>query len=161
MAAATIKHCTLLFLQRDRQILLALKKRGFGAGKLNGVGGKIEPGETTEQALVRECQEEIEVTPTRFWKVAEHDFVQQTDKAPWHTHIHAYLCDQWEGEPVETEEMTPRWVNTDDIPYDLMWEDDVHWIPSILLGKHVYGSFTFDHNDSMLTHAIRETSFEA
>jgi NADH pyrophosphatase NudC (nudix superfamily) len=65
---------TLLFLQKDDQILLAMKKRGFGSDRYNGVGGKLEPGETIEQALIRECQEEIEVTPLSYRKVAEHDF---------------------------------------------------------------------------------------
>lgn len=37
-------ECTLLFLKKNRQLLLAMKKRGFGAGKWNGVGGKLEPG---------------------------------------------------------------------------------------------------------------------
>jgi len=57
---------TLLFLIKDDQILLAMKKRGFGAGRFNGVGGKVEPGETIEQALIRESQEEINVTPIEF-----------------------------------------------------------------------------------------------
>ncbi len=47
---------TLLFLRKNNHILLAMKKRGFGADRWNGVGGKLEPGETIEQALVRECQ---------------------------------------------------------------------------------------------------------
>lgn len=58
---------TLLFLIKDDHVLLAMKKRGFGAGNWNGVGGKIEAGESIEQALVRECQEEIGVTPIS-WK---------------------------------------------------------------------------------------------
>ncbi|MCP5842996.1 NUDIX domain-containing protein, partial [Klebsiella pneumoniae] len=66
---------TLLFLRRDDELLLAMKKRGFGAGKWNGVGGKIEAGETIEDALVRECQEEINVTPLNWQAVAELDFV--------------------------------------------------------------------------------------
>ena len=55
-----MKHVTLLFLLTDDQILLAMKKRGFGMGRWNGVGGKIEPGETIEEATARECREEIE-----------------------------------------------------------------------------------------------------
>src|SRR6187431_3003101 len=57
------ERATLLFVIRDGQILLIRKKRGLGAGKVNGPGGRIEPGETPEQAAVREVQEEIGVTP--------------------------------------------------------------------------------------------------
>ncbi|MEW5720741.1 MAG: DNA mismatch repair protein MutT, partial [Chloroflexota bacterium] len=41
-----MQDATLVFLTRDNQILLGLKKRGFAQGKLNGFGGKIEAGET-------------------------------------------------------------------------------------------------------------------
>lgn len=158
--AQTTKHCTLLFLKRDDDILLAMKKRGFGAGRFNGVGGKIEPGESIEQALVRECQEEIGVTPTHFWKVAEHNFVQNEDQ-PWHMHVHVFFCDTWTGEPVESEEMAPVWTSNKNIPYQTMWQDDIHWLPHVLEGKHVYGEFSFDKDDNMLSHTIRETVFES
>lgn len=59
----TEKVTTLLFLVRDDEILLAMKKRGFGANRYNGVGGKLDPGETVEQTLVRESEEEISVKP--------------------------------------------------------------------------------------------------
>jgi 8-oxo-dGTP pyrophosphatase MutT (NUDIX family) len=75
---------TLLFLITEDKILLAMKKRGFGTGKWNGVGGKIESGESLEAALVRECQEEIGVTPTSWRPVAELDFVQDSTTDPWH-----------------------------------------------------------------------------
>jgi mutator protein MutT len=147
---------TLLFLRRDHQILLAMKKRGFGKGKWNGAGGKIESGETIEQALVRESQEEIGVTPRNWRQVAELDFVQdaQTDE-PWHMYVHAYITEQWDGEPIESEEMLPKWFNLEDIPYGNMWDDDEFWLPQVLGGDKVYGEFTFDINDKMLTHDVR------
>lgn len=153
----TEKTCTLLFLKKEKEVLLAMKKRGFGAGRFNGVGGKIEPNETIEQALIRECQEEIEVTPLRYTKVAEHDFLQNNGDNPWRMYVHVYLCDQWEGEPVETEEMAPQWFAIDSIPYDTMWQDDKYWLPQVLEGESIIGKFTFDEADNMLTHDIQIT----
>jgi 8-oxo-dGTP pyrophosphatase MutT (NUDIX family) len=149
---------TLLFLRSGDQLLLAMKKRGFGQGKWNGVGGKIEPNESLEQALVRECIEEIGVTPTSWQPVAELDFVQdaETDD-PWHMFVYAYLCDEWEGDPSESEEMMPKWFHIEDIPYRDMWDDDEFWLPYVLDGKKVVGEFTFDINDRLLTHDVRMT----
>lgn len=149
------KVCTLLFLRRDNEILLAMKKRGFGANRYNGVGGKVDPGETIEQALIRECQEEINVTPTSYRQVAEHDFIQNEGDDPWRMYVHVYMCDQWQGEPVETEEMAPEWFDISKIPYDKMWQDDEYWLPQVLAGDKVFGKFTFDENDAMLTHDIK------
>lgn len=151
----TEKVCTLLFLKRGDEILLARKKRGFGAGLMNGVGGKIEPNETIEQALMRECKEEIDVTPMNYWQVAEHDFTQTEGDNPWRMYVHAYLCDEWEGEPSETEEMAPQWFRIEDIPYAEMWQDDEFWLPQVLAGNKVFGTFTFDENNDLLTHSVQ------
>ncbi|MCA9339001.1 8-oxo-dGTP diphosphatase [Candidatus Saccharibacteria bacterium] len=151
------KVCTLLFLIKGDEILLAMKKRGFGSDRFNGVGGKLDLGETVEQALVRECEEEIEVTPIKYYKVAEHDFIgKNKDGSKWSMYVHAYICDEWRGDPTETEEMAPKWFNIKDIPYKNMWQDDKYWLPQVLEGKKVFCTFTFDENDNMLTHDVKE-----
>lgn len=146
---------TLLFLVRDGQVLLAMKKRGFGTGKWNGVGGKLDPGETIEQALVRECQEEIGATPSSWRKAAEFDFVQDIRTNPWHMYVHVYTSNNWHGEPTETEEMRPEWFAFKDIPYQDMWDDDIIWLPRVLAGDTLRGEFTFDENDQMVSHNVR------
>lgn len=148
---------TLLFLVKDGEILLAMKKRGFGAGLWNGVGGKLDAGETVEQALIRETQEEIGVTPTKYNKVAELDFYGGSADEAWNMYVHAYLCTEWHGNPEETEEMAPKWYNIADIPYDKMWQDDKYWLPIVLGGKTVRGKFTFDESDNLTSHEIIET----
>jgi len=146
------KTTTLLILRRDDEVLLAMKKRGFGKGRWNGTGGKVDPGETVEQAMVRECQEEIGVTPIKYHKAAEHDFVLNSSLPDeWHMHCHAYLCDEWEGEPVETEEMAPQWFRISEVPYDEMWQDDRFWMPQVFDGKLLRTHFTFDEHDNMLS----------
>jgi len=69
---------TLMFVVRDGQILLIEKKRGLGAGKVNGPGGKIDPGETALEAVVRECQEELHITPLAPRKLGERWFSMTT-----------------------------------------------------------------------------------
>mgnify|MGYP006139923919 CR=1 FL=1 len=150
---------TLLFFRKDNQILLAMKKRGFGAGKWNGVGGKIEPGETIEEALVRESVEEVNMKPLSWTKVAELDFVQDAETDPWHMYVHAFISEEWEGDPEESDEMKPQWYDLSAIPYEVMWEDDQYWLPKVLAGETVSGNFTFDESDAMTFHSIQQTDF--
>lgn len=140
--------CTLLFLVRPGEILLAMKKRGFGKGLWNGVGGKIEPGESIEQAMMRECEEEIGVRPAVFTKVAIHEFVYQSSDKP--VIVHAYLCTEWAGEPHETEEMAPQWFKQSLIPYSAMWEDDQYWLPRVLDGQLLQTRFVFTDDEVLL-----------
>lgn len=138
-----MKHVTLLFLRRDDQILLAMKKRGFGADKWNGVGGKVEAGESYEQGASRECQEEIGVTPLELQNVGELHFFDLPDIEHY---CHVYVCESWKGEPVETEEMRPQWFNVGDIPYSEMWPDDEFWLPLMLAGKLFQGTIVVGDN---------------
>ena len=147
---------TLLFLQRDGEILLAMKKRGFGANRWNGVGGKLEIGESVEDALVRECQEEIGVTPVSYHQVAELDFYGGSTEEAWNMYVYAYLCDEWQGEPVETEEMAPKWFTIADIPYVDMWQDDEHWLPKVLSGALIKATFNFDEQDNLISQQVAE-----
>lgn len=55
---------TLVFLLNSSEVLLGLKRRGFGAGMYNGLGGKVGAGETVRECALRECLEEANITPT-------------------------------------------------------------------------------------------------
>lgn len=153
-----MRDMTLLFLVREDQILLAMKKRGFGEGRWNGVGGKSEPGETLEQAVVRETQEEISVTPTEFSKVAELTFDQYFKGEHVFMNGHVFIATKWRGKPTESEEMAPKWFSIGSIPYDTMWPDDPYWLPLILKGKKIKASFVMDQKDAILEYDIEEVS---
>ena len=143
--------CTLVFLRKDQQILIAMKKRGFGEGLLNGVGGKVDKGESIEDAMIRECQEEISVTPTSYQKVAVQFFTNDQLSEPWQQEVHTFFCDKWEGEPTESEEMAPKWYNQTEIPYANMWQDDQMWLPLVLQGKLLKASVSFDKGNTIIS----------
>lgn len=151
-----MRELTILFLVRDDQILLAMKKRGFGAGRYNGVGGKVEPNESIEQAARRECQEEIDVTPGEIDKVAEITFDEQHQGVREELRAHVFICRDWSGKPSESEEMAPTWFAQSEIPYEQMWADDPYWLPEVLAGKRLRCHFTLDANDQMTAHEVSE-----
>lgn len=149
-----LRKSTLLFLLREDSILLAMKKRGFGKGKLNGVGGKVDGDETPEEAAVRECEEEVEVSPLVFKKVAILDFFFPKDKPDWNQQVHVFFCTEWSGEPMETEEMRPIWHKLDMIPYDKMWPDDIFWLPKALDRNFINATFEFDSNEDIKNYKL-------
>lgn len=140
-----MKIVTLLFLRRNNDLLLAMKKRGFGANKWNGVGGKVESGESITEGVIRECQEEIGVTPYNPQLVGTIQFFEPTDKDFYHN-CHVFVADQWEGEPTESEEMRPQWFDTSAIPYANMWADDELWLPLLIAGKHFEATIWVDES---------------
>jgi mutator protein MutT len=147
---------TLVFAIQQNEILLAMKKRGHGEGNWNGAGGKVDADETIEQAMVRECQEEIGITPTEYHQVAEHTFHQPYKGEPCINTVHIYVCTAWSGEPTESDEMAPRWFPIDSIPYSHMWPDDIYWLHDVLDGKKLRGDFRYDDHDNVLSHTITE-----
>lgn len=148
-----MKLVTLLFLLKQDEILLAMKKRGYGIGKWNGVGGKADPGENEYQAAIRECQEEIEVTPISPKLVGKIKFYEKNDPNFGH-HAHIFITKEWDGQPAETEEMRPQWFKFKDIPYGQMWPDDYLWLPLVLEGKLFEAEVTVD-GDTLASHDIR------
>ncbi len=134
---------TIVFIIKDGRILLIEKKRGLGAGKINGPGGKIDAGETALEAAVRETQEELMVTPHAPRKLGELRF-SMSDCPDILCHV--YRADDFSGTPTETDEAVPVWTALDEIPYHRMWEDDRHWLPLLLNEQSFLGRFVFEQD---------------
>ena len=145
---------TLLLILKDNKILLAEKKRGFGVGKFNGIGGKVEKDETVEEAMIRETQEEIGVTPTDFTKRAIITFDEWVNDEEKQVIMSVFVAQNYVGKIVETDEMRPKWFNLNKIPYDNMFEDDKIWLPEILKGNKLNAQFVFDKDFNMVSHKI-------
>lgn len=149
---------TLLYLRADGKILMAMKKRGFGKDMYNGVGGKIDPGETIEHALVRECQEEIGATPIDYQKVGYLVFNEHHENVRKLMYIHVFIAAKWTGEIVETEEMRPQWFKENDIPYSKMWPADKLWLPSVLEGNMITGEFFLNQDNTVDKYDFRKVN---
>jgi 8-oxo-dGTP pyrophosphatase MutT (NUDIX family) len=154
-----MRQATLVFLvKRDEngkigRILLAMKKRGFGMGRWNGVGGKPKPDETVIQCARREAKEEIGVKVGKLNKIGMIRFRFKYNEN-YNQNVHFFICENWEGIPAESEEMKPRWFKVDKIPYSKMWPDDKFWMPIALQDKKIAGSILFGKDDKIIENNI-------
>ncbi|MFC1595156.1 8-oxo-dGTP diphosphatase [Patescibacteria group bacterium] len=139
-----MRQVTLCFLVKRGEICLAMKKRGFGAGKWNGVGGKVEYGESIKEAVIREAKEEIgvQIHPTALQKVGDIKFYFN-ENPEWNQQMNIFFVKDWSGEPVESEEMLPQWHSHSALPFENMWVDDEYWLPLVINGKKIQGEFYF------------------
>ncbi len=140
----------LLFIRDGSRILLIEKKRGLGAGKVNGPGGRIDPGETPAEAAVRETREEVGITPTDIREIGRLNFHFLDG---YSLHCTVFTATSWTGELIETDEATPFWASCNAVPFDRMWSDDIHWFPAMLASRPFDGWFVFD-GDRMLEHHL-------
>jgi len=151
----TIKKMTLCIIHKDGRVLLGMKKRGFGAGRWNGFGGKVHEDETVEEATKREMKEECGLNVENLKEIGVLDF--QFKKNPEEIlQVYIYKTDCFSGEMIETEEMKPEWFDENKIPFEKMWSDDPYWFPLFLEGKKFKGKFLFDDNDQILEKEIEE-----
>lgn len=139
-----MKIMTIVFVHDDQKVLLGYKKRGFGAGRWNGFGGKVQEGESLEQAARRELKEECGLEATELLPRAELEFTFYNGD---HLRCHVFSTHGVVGEPQETEEMKPQWYQHHEVPYQDMWSDDAVWLPHLLAGKNFKAFFEFDSEE--------------
>ena len=149
-------NTTLLMIIKDKKILLGQKKKGFAAGKFNGIGGKVEENETVEQAMIRETQEEIGITPKNYYQIGTLNFDEYVKNERALVVVNVFVAYDYEGEIIESNEMIPRWFDINNIPYDKMLPDDKYWYPYLLKGKKFKGNFIFDENFNVISHFVEE-----
>ncbi len=135
---------TLTFVRRGDEVLLIHKRRGHGAGKINGPGGKVDAGESPRAAAHRETLEEVHVDTYDLTCRAELRF-QDVDGLA--IRGFAFVTGSFSGRPIATAEAEPFWCPVDAIPYDAMWVDDRLWLPRVLAGECVLGEFLMAGNE--------------
>ncbi|WP_458116913.1 8-oxo-dGTP diphosphatase [Arthrobacter sp. D2-10] len=133
----TPRRVALCFLFRQttagREVLLGMKRSGFGTGRIVALGGGIEPGESAGEAAAREVHEEsgvvvkvadlVELGPVR-WRfpvkpVLDMDAV-------------VFTTERFSGHPAVTDEIDPCWYPVEQVPWDGMWDDAKHWLGHVL-----------------------------
>jgi 8-oxo-dGTP diphosphatase len=138
-----------------QEVLLGLKKTGFGTGRIVALGGKLEPGETPARAAVREVGEEsgllVRESDLDFLGEVTWDFPANPG---WNMRAWIYAADRFAGDAVPSDEITPQWYPASDPPWDGMWEDAGHWLPRVLAREAFTADITLDARSVGVAHAV-------
>lgn len=148
------KLLTLTIIHRQKEVLLGMKKRGFGLGRWNGFGGKVVAPETIEDAARRELKEEAGIEAAGLEKAGILDF--EFVGNPEILQVHVFRAEAFKGELKESEEMRPQWFHVDNIPFSSMWPDDFYWLPLFLNKKKFKGKFLFNNENTILNYELSE-----
>jgi len=156
-----MQQASLCFLIRENQgekeLLLAMKKKGFGVGKWNGVGGKFDINKGDKHIFdtaVRETREETGIEVKNIKKSAILNFYFPYQKE-WNQEVHVFISKNWKGKPKESEEMKPKWFKINKIPFEKMWSDDKFWLQRVLTGEKLKADFIFKEGESISSYDIK------
>lgn len=107
--------------EEPKQSRFFATQRGYGdfKGGWEFPGGKMEPGETPQQALIRELKEElaVDVLVGKFLCTVEHDY------STFHLTMHCFFCKVVGGELTLLEHDAAKWLDIEEL-------DSVHWLPA-------------------------------
>ena len=148
------KILTVCVIHQSQKVLLGMKKRGFGAKRWNGFGGKVKNGEAIEEAAKREIKEEVGITVKDLEKIGVIEFEFRGE--PELLEVHFFKVNKFTGQPKESEEMQPRWFDIKEIPFQKMWPSDKYWFPLFLEGKRFKGKFFHQDLDNILKYELHE-----
>lgn len=144
-------------INRNKVLLIKKSEQLFGGGKWSGLGGKMHLNESPEQACVREVFEE---SGLRISQLEHHGLLKfwfgVENEVDWIVHV--FSTNSFEGQLKESSEGALQWIELDKIPYQEMWDDNIHWLPQLLLEKTFVGDFRFNREGTqLLDHKIEIT----
>lgn len=139
-----LKLATLCYLRQAGKTLMVhriKKENDMHAGKWNGLGGKLEPGETPEECALREVFEESGLrmaNPTLKGLLTFPAFAEDED---WYAFV--FVADEFEGELIDSPEGTLRWIDDTELLELDLWPGDkvfLQWLDrsGFFSGKFIY-----------------------
>ena len=150
-----MKIATLCYVRQAGKTLMVhriKKANDMHQGKWNGLGGKLEPGETPEECAIREIYEEAGLTVKHLVFKGMITFPGFALDEDWYTYI--FVIDEFEGELIESPEGDLAWIDDAELFNLNLWDGDkvfLHWLdrPGFFSAKFIYKDSLFvDYNVS-------------
>lgn len=149
-----MKLATLVYLKRDGKTLMIhrIKKQAdIHQGKWNGLGGKLEPGESPEACAVREVREEsgLEIRSLRYGGLLVFAGFKGEDWYVW-----VYTSEAFDGELIDSDEGRLQWIPDDELRSLPLWPSDLLFLDWLEAGKVFSARFAYSPQDEMLGHEV-------
>ncbi len=145
-----MKLATLCYVKHNNHTLMLQRGKKAGdihAGKWNGLGGKLEPGESPEECVIREVQEESGLSITKPKLVGLLTFPKFKDNEDWY--VYAFTADDFTGKLIDSPEGELDWIPDDKLLTLPLWEGDHHFLKWISENKFFSAKFIYENKKLM------------
>lgn len=149
-----MKLATLCYLRRDGHTLMlhrVKKANDMHEGKWNGLGGKLEPGESPEECAIREIREEAGLQVHHLTLKGVLTFPAFDEFEDWYCFV--YIVDDFSGELINSTEGNLRWIPNDELLALNLWEGDRIFIPWLDQPGTFSGKFNYA-NKQLIDHTV-------
>jgi 8-oxo-dGTP diphosphatase len=139
-----LKLATLCYVKHNHHTLMmhrVKKQNDMHAGKWNGLGGKLDAGETPEECVIREVWEEAGLiirNPKLHGVLTFPAFAKNED---WYAFL--FTATEFEGVLTDSSEGVLRWVPDEELLDLNLWEGDRVFLPWLAQPKFFSGKFTY------------------
>jgi 8-oxo-dGTP diphosphatase len=154
------------YLIKGDKVCLGIRKKvslGLGENLIAGIGGKVGDtieikNETVSMAIDRELNEEVGIRVIKKQEMGRVRFIyfHKPKDSKWNQDVRIYSVTKWKGEPTETESIKPVWFDINNIPWKLMWADNIYWLPKVLSGKKINAIFIFSNDQEIMDYRFDE-----
>ncbi len=131
------------------------KDRDVHKGKWNGLGGKMEAGETPEECVIREVKEESGLTITNPQLRGVMMFPEFKDKEDWLVFL--FTVTEFSGNLIECAEGVLQWIPDGDIEQLTLWEGDKYFIDWLKRDKFFWAKFSYKEG-KLIDHQVKFTN---
>lgn len=139
-----MKLATLCYVRKNGKTLMlhrVKKENDIHQGKWNGLGGKLEPGETPEECAIREIREEAGLNATSLKLKGFLTFPGFANDEDWYAFV--FVVEEFKGELIDSAEGNLRWIPDEELRNLNLWEGDhlfLPWLdePGLFSAKFVY-----------------------
>jgi len=148
-----MKLATLCYVKQSGNTLMlhrVKKANDIHAGKWNGLGVKLEPGESPEQCVIREVREEagLEIVCPRY-----HGLLIFADFAGDDWFVWVFTAEEFSGDLIESNEGHLKWIPNGEVTSLNLWPSDLIFLPWLDTGKIFSARFQY-HGDEMFGHEV-------